>query len=398
MKRAYIAVLAVAMPLLFAPVVFAADFTIPPALPVGYSYNGYDYIGYIMGCSAGYTSAPCGSWLVSFYTATSTYSDDYGATFKAMGTTGDLLVPQLSNDAHEFQMGNGWYTYYPCTGAFNSCSFYGVAGGGIGMWGDQSDSMSYFHSDRNFYSTTSQSYYAPSANTEIVSLVPTVATTTVVAITYTVSADDLASTTAAGGTVRFLSRVNGLDTGFTSTSTAYVVSSSGFASTSYAVLLPHSGIYQVYASLFVENADSTFGQVFDSTTTEFTFNGTFYSSVYGTTTPAGLAIPNAECDVTHLAGCVQNAIVFLFYPNQTALDMFAQFKDTLYQKPPVGYFAMIQSSLAGVSASSTGAIVGWSIPAGIMTTFFTPIETAVAGVLGFFVLVEFYKRFKDVEL
>ena len=236
------------------------------------------------------------------------------------------------------------------------------------------------------------------AITAFVSVTPTIATSTTVAYVMQIAPDDLASSTSAGGGIKLHSYISGIDTNFQSASFDWIIPASGTVSTSTIFTLPNSGTYHLYSSIYSFNQYGQIGQVFDSTSTDFVFNSSFLQSVYGTTTPSGLAIPSAPCGVTDLTGCVQNALVYLFYPNSNALDMYQQFITTLYQKPPVGYFAMIQSSLGSVTATSTGAITGWIIPAGIIDNFFTPVETAVAGVLGFFVLVEFYKRFKDVQL
>lgn len=227
-----------------------------------------------------------------------------------------------------------------------------------------------------------------------------IASTTDVTLTYYVNAIDLASSTANGGILRFHSYVNGLDTGWQSTSTDISITTSGIASTTYQVALQHAGLYHLYASIYALDSYGSIGQVYTSTTTDFTFISDYYTSIFGTTTPQDQGIPYEPCNALHVYGCIQNAFVYLFYPSSDSIgiQMFNEFKIIMYKKPPIGYFSMIKQAMNTVSASSTGAITGWIIPQGIITAFFTPVSTAVTGILGFFILIQFYKRFKDVDL
>lgn len=234
---------------------------------------------------------------------------------------------------------------------------------------------------------------ASTTRTRIISMIPnanatsTIATTTSVSVSYFISPSDLSSTTDSGGTVHILSRVSGADVGFFTPATELVASTSGVGTINYTVNLTSHGTYSLYSSIFVKDKDDFFGQVFDATTTDFIWVSDFATSIFGTSTP--------DCS-TSISTC--GIFGYLFYPNKQALSMYDTFLTLVQKKPPIGYFVLIKSAMSNINASSTGAIVGWSIPAGILATFFAPVEGAITGILGFFILVQFYKRFKDVDL
>lgn len=159
------------------------------------------------------------------------------------------------------------------------------------------------------------------------------------------------------------------------------------------------GLYSMVSTIRIPAFDQYPGETLTSTSTTFTVYNSVIAALRAAAASSTIAQPPvANCGITDLTGCVQNALVYLFWPNQTSINLFSRFKDLLYQKAPIGYFAQVQRALSSISSSSTPAIVGWSIPAGILSNFFTPLKTAIAGILWFFFLVHFYHRVKSLNL
>lgn len=160
-----------------------------------------------------------------------------------------------------------------------------------------------------------------------------------------------------------------------------------------------NGIYSMVSKIRIPAFDQYPGETLNSTSTIFGVGSSSISALQAASASSSIAQhPVANCSITDLTGCVQNALVYLFWPNRSSINLFSLFKDLLYQKAPIGYFAQVQRALSSISSSSTPAIVGWSIPAGILSNFFTPLRTAIAGILWFFFLVHFYHRVKSLNL
>jgi hypothetical protein len=119
-----------------------------------------------------------------------------------------------------------------------------------------------------------------------------------------------------------------------------------------------------------------------------------YTGVYSTNTAA---LATSTCNIANITGCFQNAMIFLFYPDATALSQWQNFQDTLKTKPPVGYFYIVSGALAGAT-STVAASVSWNIPTPIKNYIFTPFSLAIAGVLWYFFAVHFYHRLKHIVL
>ena len=73
------------------------------------------------------------------------------------------------------------------------------------------------------------------------------------------------------------------------------------------------------------------------------------------------------CSITDIAGCMQNALVFLFYPSSASLSQFNGLYNQFIHKPPFGYIVAIQSTLQNVNISGTSAFTLQSMP--ILTLF-----------------------------
>jgi len=103
------------------------------------------------------------------------------------------------------------------------------------------------------------------------------------------------------------------------------------------------------------------------------------------------------CSITDLAGCFQNAIVFLFYPSQSSLNDFSSLYDAIKNKPPFGYISAVQTALQGINDTETGVFTLETIP--ILDTYiFTPVRTALIWIMWLAFIFMFYHRLKNIHL
>jgi hypothetical protein len=103
------------------------------------------------------------------------------------------------------------------------------------------------------------------------------------------------------------------------------------------------------------------------------------------------------CSITDLAGCFQNAIVFLFYPSQSSLNDFSNLYDAIKDKPPFGYISAVQTSLQGINDTGTSVFTLETMP--ILDTYiFTPVRTAIIWILWLAFIFMFYHRLKNIHL
>lgn len=103
------------------------------------------------------------------------------------------------------------------------------------------------------------------------------------------------------------------------------------------------------------------------------------------------------CSITDIAGCFQNAIVFLFYPSQSSLNDFSGLYDAIKNKPPFGYISAVQTSLQGINDTQTSVFTLETMP--ILNTYiFTPIRTAIIWVMWLAFIFMFYHRLKNIHL
>lgn len=125
---------------------------------------------------------------------------------------------------------------------------------------------------------------------------------------------------------------------------------------------------------------------------------TQYNASDFTSSPRALALyPEYECSITSLTGCFKNAIIWAFYPTQETLDNWTSLLTLIQSKAPVGYFYMAKDSIGGLSATSTKAF-NVAIPSSLKTYVFNPFDTAIAAILWFFFVFNFYKRLKTITI
>lgn len=103
------------------------------------------------------------------------------------------------------------------------------------------------------------------------------------------------------------------------------------------------------------------------------------------------------CDTFDLTCYIKQAFVWLLYPSQGFKTSYDSMITTLEARPPVAYFYIVRNNLQGLNASSTPAAT-ITIPSGIKTNFFNPVDTALSSLLWAFFAFLFYKRLKHITL
>jgi len=235
------------------------------------------------------------------------------------------------------------------------------------------------------------------ASTTIISTAPTgtIASSSPITITITgtVGTTDLASTTAAGNTIRLLSWVGGVDTSFISPNHSWTLSSDGSFTKSYTVTtdLP-AGQFKIYASItsagtYDCSALDTggvcvpIGGVNIATTTFFTLNSTYFEHITGTSTPTSLYTPQ-PCGISDLSGCFQNALAALFYPTVSPGQAFQNISQTARGKAPFVYayqIADVRTALftASSTADTSINVPLWKLPGQVATSSLVMISSTL---------------------
>jgi hypothetical protein len=146
-------------------------------------------------------------------------------------------------------------------------------------------------------------------------------------------------------------------------------------------------------------------------TTSYSSNSSFtLNSITVTTAQAGFGyssstaqtltdqIQNQVCGYLDFYCYINKALVFLFIPSEHSLAQFSDLKTILQNKPPFGYFALLSTSLASITATATPMIATVLIPTTIQTNIFTPFKIGLQAIIWFVGLVWLYKRLTHIQL
>jgi len=101
--------------------------------------------------------------------------------------------------------------------------------------------------------------------------------------------------------------------------------------------------------------------------------------------------------ILDLPTCLTQIGTYLIVPQQSTWVKFNGLISTIQQKPPVGYFTIISSSLGGINASST-ATVSIVIPGHIKQYLFNPLDLGLGAIMWFYYLSFFYRRIKHITI
>ena len=137
---------------------------------------------------------------------------------------------------------------------------------------------------------------------------------------------------------------------------------------------------------------------------DFSGDGYYFISPFGTPTnfhvvsdPSTGTSGYTTCSITDIAGCMQNALVFLFYPSSASLSQYNGLYLQFINKPPFGYIVGIQKAISGINDTNTSAFTLESMP--ILNTYiFDPIRLALAWVLWVAFAFVLYHRLKNIAI
>jgi hypothetical protein len=133
-----------------------------------------------------------------------------------------------------------------------------------------------------------------------------------------------------------------------------------------------------------------------STTITFTIT----SPVNPGITPIGTSTTITTCDPT--SGLISNslcqAFVWLFYPSQSSLNQFATIKATYQNKPPFGYFPLIQTAISNLSNGTSSVVLITTSTESSFDVVFGTIKTGISWVLYFLLGWWIFHKFKNIDL
>ena len=115
---------------------------------------------------------------------------------------------------------------------------------------------------------------------------------------------------------------------------------------------------------------------------------------FSTTT---FSLATSTCNLTSVAGCFQNALVWAFFPSQSMLTLISSAGNQVKYKPPFGYFFVNLDEIRALNASGTPP-TALATMAPLTTYFFHPVDVALASIVGFFTLVGLFHRARHIEV
>ena len=105
-----------------------------------------------------------------------------------------------------------------------------------------------------------------------------------------------------------------------------------------------------------------------------------YPGILGTFEDSTVNLATSTCSITNLSGCVQNALVFAFYPSDDSIAALTSIYDEVKYKPPFGYFNILSAQLGTMKATGTAAF--WlGVGTTTITSIFTPLKAGLAWIL-----------------
>lgn len=121
------------------------------------------------------------------------------------------------------------------------------------------------------------------------------------------------------------------------------------------------------------------------------------TSPLGTDTTGLGAYATSTCSVLNLTGCVQNAIAFLFWPNEAAFEQFSVLSGNVRTHAPFGYVYILLGQVQQISGSAAPTFA-LSINPTLQTTYFDPIKNALSTILWALAAMWFFVRIRALTL
>lgn len=177
------------------------------------------------------------------------------------------------------------------------------------------------------------------------------------------------------------------------TGTLSTLNGSGQESQTYAM---PQGNYTAYISLYSATTTISWGTV------QTTFNVIYnpLASLLGATSTdltALMGLATSTCSIANITGCVQNAMVFLFYPSPSVLNVFSDLKTTIQNKPPFGYVNVYANQLLSLSANASPAFT-LATSSAIKTNIFDPLRAGLVNVIYVCFALWFFNRLRHFEI
>lgn len=160
------------------------------------------------------------------------------------------------------------------------------------------------------------------------------------------------------------------------------------------IMLP-TGTYRATISLFSSSTPDLLRSSKTINTINVNYDPTSIIGVNNTNNLIGLA--TTTCSITNIAGCMQNALLFVFYPNDTVLDLFSDLKGLVENKPPFAYVTIYGGQLASLSDNTTPTFELASED-NINDLIFTPIKDGLSNVIWICFGFWFLNRIRKQEL
>ena len=158
--------------------------------------------------------------------------------------------------------------------------------------------------------------------------------------------------------------------------------------------LTASSTYTAYVSLYPATIpDLQYGQK----TVEFNVVHDTFAKLGVPNVHDFTGVATSTCDVLNISGCMQNALLFVFYPSETILNNFAELGSLIATKPPFGYIAVYTTQLAGLSSSGAGSFT-LATENNIKTIIFDPLRTGLGYVLWVCFAFWIFHRVRKQEL
>lgn len=162
------------------------------------------------------------------------------------------------------------------------------------------------------------------------------------------------------------------------------------------------GNYDLQITLYNNNLDILNSTTSSNITFGSSTNAITFEQIYGASTSNPFDVSqvstSSACSITDLTGCFKNALVWSLYPNMSVISAEIQnLKGAIQNKPPFGYFKILQDNMNNLNASGT-AVFNILVPYVIQVNIFTPLRTGLTAILWFVGGVWLYNRIKHIRL
>lgn len=190
-------------------------------------------------------------------------------------------------------------------------------------------------------------------------------------------------------------RLNRLDAA-SSSEYAFSVATDTLATVTQSVTLPSNsawGYYWGYSGL------APWGRIdglYSATQDVFVISNPIPTYI-GTSTDNLTGLATSTCSVLNVSGCFQNAISFLFWPQQTTFDQFKSIQGNVRSHAPFGYIFLLNDSINNIDSTASSSFSVY-VPTELQTTYFTPLKNALSIILFALTGFWFYKRVRDLHL